>query len=287
MGFGKMPAECAKILVCNSVQIHSIWETEKSDFSPLEGLCAKNKIPFKRGSRKEMTSFLDSLQEPTLIFSINNNYIFPQNISEKKKLRIINFHNSLLPCYPGHGLVIPAWAIFNGEVKHGVTWHLVSDTLDGGDIICQEEFSISEQDTALDVMTRAIYIGIELFSKYWDNFLAERLIGRPQGPRKERIYRRSDIPNNGLIDPSWDFNTMSRFLRSMDYGPFRLLPRPKIKIGDSMHTVELYEIKQGKGLRTQDMYPKQSILTLKIEIRFFYYKEGVIRLVLGRKNHEK
>lgn len=77
MGFGKMPTDCAGILLTNNVPVHGIWETEKSEFSPLEGLSARLNIPFERPSRKEATALLDSLREPAVVFSINNNYLFP------------------------------------------------------------------------------------------------------------------------------------------------------------------------------------------------------------------
>ena len=100
MGFGKMPADCAAILLANNIDIQDIWETERSVFSPLQGFCKRYKISFKRPARNETTVLLESIKKPTVVLSINNNYIFPRDILRKKKLRVINFHNSLLPFIP-------------------------------------------------------------------------------------------------------------------------------------------------------------------------------------------
>lgn len=90
-----MPADSAGILLDITISIQHILETEKSDFSPLQGLCTRFNIPFKRFSHNETTSFLNSVEESTAVLSINNIYIFPLKIVEKENLRIINFHNSI------------------------------------------------------------------------------------------------------------------------------------------------------------------------------------------------
>ena len=284
MGFGKMPTDCAGILLTNNVPVHGIWETEKSEFSPLEGLSARLNIPFERPSRKEATALLDSLREPAVVFSINNNYLFPSQICEKDNLRIINFHNALLPRYPGHGRVIPTWVIFNGESRHGVTWHLVNAGIDAGDILCQGEFAISENDTALKVMMRAISLGVDLFSRHFQEVIGHRCEGRPQGQVQRRVYRSRDIPNNGHIDISWDFLTMSRFLRSMDYGHFKLLPASKINLDGILYVVTGYRIiaKNTHINNNNNIQIAHSSEKNGNEARFFY-REGMINLLLRRE----
>lgn len=284
MGFGKMPADCASILLNNNVSVHGIWETERSAFSPLEGFCARFNVPFERPSRKETAVFLDSLTEPTVLFSINNNYMFPEEICQKENLRIINFHGSLLPRYPGHGKVIPAWAVFNGESRHGATWHLVNAGIDAGDILCQADFAISETDTALNVMMRVISLGTDLFSKYWQKFIAPQCKGSIHGHIHDRVYRSRDIPNDGHVDTSWDFLTMSRFLRSMDYGPFKLLPPPKVNLDGTPYVVTGYRI-TAKNTNINDNTPSiKGPSEQNANQSTFLYKEGIITLSLLRKD---
>src|SRR3972149_4437713 len=103
MGFGKMPADCVQILLNNRVTTNFLLETEESRFSSLEALCSRKNIPFQKTSRSQTAAFLDDLRHPTVIFSANNNFIFPEHVVGKKNLRIVNFHNAVLPSYRGHG----------------------------------------------------------------------------------------------------------------------------------------------------------------------------------------
>lgn len=285
MGFGKMPADCAAILVKNNVSIQGIWETEKSQFSPLEGFAKRVNIPFESSGRADITNFLNSIRKPTVVFSINNNYIFPTQICQIDNIKIVNFHNSLLPCYPGHGRVIPSWIIFNGESRHGVTWHLVSADIDAGNILCQKAFDISEGDTAMKVMMRCISLGIELFSQHWREFINPQYEGNPQGKTHDRIYGSRDIPNHGHINVPWDFMTMSRFLRSMDYGLFKLLPPPKIDLDGSLYAVKSYRIiKKETPITKNEIHITRTSEESASEIKLLY-SEGIIKLTLMEEDY--
>ena len=71
---------------------------------------------------------------------------------EAFKNKIINIHPSLLPKYPGldtHNSVIK-----NGDLKHGVTIHLVNEVLDGGQIIAQGELSVNPNETEKQLKRR-------------------------------------------------------------------------------------------------------------------------------------
>jgi len=59
--------------------------------------------------------------------------------------RIINVHPSLLPKYKGLNAVEQALA--SGDNRTGCTIHYVTEELDSGDIICQEEVDIFPYDT--------------------------------------------------------------------------------------------------------------------------------------------
>jgi len=242
-----------QILFDMGVKIKFVYETESSPFSPLQTVCQKNNVPFGRPTQREILELLDRIEEPTVIFSINNNYIFPPQVVEKTNLRIINFHNALLPYYRGHGLSIPPWIIFNGERRHGVTWHLIDEHLDTGRILCSDVFDVKENDTALTLAMRCIQRGIALFSKQLEamldfTFLEVRQDGQNndiyKNPLMSHMYRKRELPNNGFLDTSWGFEECSRFLRSMDYGPYRLLPMPKIVIDNDTYLIKKYRVQE-------------------------------------------
>ena len=68
------------------------------------------------------------------------------------KGRILNIHPSLLPKYPG--LNTHAHVLAAGDHKHGVSVHYVTETIDGGPIICQAKLLVSFYDTSKSLYTR-------------------------------------------------------------------------------------------------------------------------------------
>lgn len=279
MGFGKMPVDCAQILLKNNISIECIIETEKSDFSQLKGFCERSQISFENYSKVETSKFLNTISHSTIIFSINNNYIFPNTIVQKSCLRIINFHNSLLPDYPGHGKVIPTWAIFNGETTHGVTWHLVNANIDAGEILIQEPYKISNKDTALTVMMQGITLGTTLFSKNWQNFLAENIKSYPQPHKTCRMYRSNELPNDGYINIDWDFTVLSCFLRSLDYGFFKLLLPAKINYETINYSVLKYDIIEKINSDKENIMYNFSSPKILDTIEFHYEQGSIIIFV--------
>ena len=72
----------------------------------------------------------------------------------------------LLPEYRG---VYPVnWAIIEGKKNTGVTYHLVNEKIDDGQIVCQKEISISLGDTARSLQLRLDDLAYELFDEMVD-----------------------------------------------------------------------------------------------------------------------
>lgn len=66
--------------------------------------------------------------------------------------RILNIHPSLLPAYKG--LDTHQRALDNGEMRHGVSIHVVTAKLDDGPIIVQASYPIEAGDRAEDLQQR-------------------------------------------------------------------------------------------------------------------------------------
>jgi len=297
MGFGKMPADCAQILLNHQMKVNFILETEESPFSSLEGLCSRNSIVFEKPKAEKkaekVAAFLNDLDDPTVILSINNNFLFPANIVRKETLRIVNFHNAVLPSYPGHGQSIPRWIVYNGETQHGVTWHLVNEGIDSGNILCNKTFAVLDTDTALSVMMRSIKVGIDLFEQWWERFLDFRFRGIPQAdntqpiyrsPMQNRLYRKKDLPNNGQLDPGWDFDQSIRFLRSMDYSRLQVVAPPRIAFEHQICSIKKYRVE--KRLPGAEESAKKENAGQAEQTYRLNYDEGAITLYLQKTKEE-
>lgn len=93
---------------------------------------------------QELVKIIDSLNVELIVlagFMRILSTLFINRFSGK----ILNIHPSLLPKYPG--LDTHKKAINSLDKKHGATVHFVTEDLDGGPIICQEEVTITENDT--------------------------------------------------------------------------------------------------------------------------------------------
>lgn len=101
IGSGKIACECIKVLKSYNDKIICI-ENEESLLSFVKSICNINNLEYKLiESKKKLLQYFLKISEKTLIISANNNYIFPKEVVNKDNLKIINFHNALLPYHPG------------------------------------------------------------------------------------------------------------------------------------------------------------------------------------------
>jgi len=77
--------------------------------------------------------------------------------------RMLNIHPSLLPRYPG--LDTHARALAAGDSHGGVSVHLVTDELDGGEVLGQIAVAISPEDTPDDLARRVLLAEHQLYPR--------------------------------------------------------------------------------------------------------------------------
>ena len=41
-----------------------------------------------------------------------------------------------------------SWALLEGEREHAVTWHLMTETVDAGDVVTEERFAVDPEESA-------------------------------------------------------------------------------------------------------------------------------------------
>lgn len=86
--------------------------------------------------------------------------MLPEVVWNMPPMGTVNLHGSLLPQYRGAAPI--NWAIINGEKETGVTTFKLKHEIDTGDILLQESFPISEDDTAGSVHDKMKGIGAQL-----------------------------------------------------------------------------------------------------------------------------
>jgi len=98
---------------------------------------------------------VEVIGDPDLIVCAGFMRILPSNVCEEYQGKIINLHPSLLPAYKGTTRAIQE-AYEDGSTEYGVTIHHVTETVDDGEIIAQEAFTV-EPDCTLDEIESMVH----------------------------------------------------------------------------------------------------------------------------------
>ncbi|MBI1875558.1 MAG: hypothetical protein HYS05_16965, partial [Acidobacteria bacterium] len=187
----------------------------------LTDYCRRAGIPVVETNRLNQPEAVDLFRRtaPDLLFSINNFKIIKEPLLAIPADGTVNFHNGPLPRYGG---VNPcSWAIVNGEVEHGVTWHYVDVGIDTGEIIAQSRFPIGARDTAGGLTVRCILEGVRLFGDIVSQIVDGTAPRIPQDRTNASYYSLKDVPNQGVIDFSWTLAELDRFVRALSFYPLK------------------------------------------------------------------
>lgn len=199
-------------------------EHESHALSITRKICEEAGIPYAyMPDKKELSAYLCGIVEKTLIVSASNNFLFPAACVEKDNITIINFHNALLPAYPGRNA--PSWAIYKGERETGITWHYVTAGIDEGNIIIQKRCAVGPDDKAYELTERLMDLACEGFEECFAAILEERAKTLSQGEVSgRRMYRSYEVPGDGAFDLHEKPEDIYRLLRSVDYGKSDIFP---------------------------------------------------------------
>ncbi|MCM1223610.1 MAG: hypothetical protein NC548_55095 [Lachnospiraceae bacterium] len=211
----------------------------ESPFSLFSAWCKKNAIPYQNFYDKNaLKAFLQISHKETLIISANNYYVFPQEIIKQPQIKIINYHNSLLPAH--RGLNAQMWSIFEQDSLSGITWHCVNTKIDCGEIIIQKSIVLDSDETYLSLTQKQLALAFEAFSEICPALLHWNLTTSLQKSSDSVLHKKADLPNGGYLNLNWRFEKKFAFLRSMDCGKSAVLPKPKVVINGKEYEILNY-----------------------------------------------
>lgn len=162
----------------------------------------------------------DKTNSVDYLFSIVNGKILKKEDIEVARHGAINYHDSLLPKYAG--INATTWSILNGEAIHGITWHIINEGIDTGDIVYQSQFPIENNDTALGLNLRCFEEAIKGFMTIIQRIETSSLTTQPQSGEQRSYYGLNHpLPNLGFID--WntaDAEFIFRLYRALSFGNY-------------------------------------------------------------------
>lgn len=221
IGNGRMAVDCLGLLQPQASVALVVTEPVMSGKNIVTDYCGRFGIPVVETHKINQPELVDRIRQatPDLLFSINNFKIIKAPLLAIPSGGTINFHNGPLPRYGG---VNPcAWAIVNGEVEHGVTWHHVDAGIDTGDIIGQSLFPIGPRETAGTLTVRCILEGVRLFGQIVEGLVCGTAPRTKQDQARATYYSLKDIPNEGRLDFTWTRERFDRFVRALSFYPLR------------------------------------------------------------------
>lgn len=229
-------------------------------FNIMEEICRTHEVPFKRiVDKNKLAAYLCTIHETTLIISANNCYLFPKELVQKENITIINFHNALLPNYPGRNAT--TWVIYRGEKETGITWHYVTEGVDEGDVIIQKSCLIEEDMKAYELAGVLMRLAFEGFMQIFDMVFNGTTNRSPQCfVQNRKIYSSKEIPGNGKFSMTDDPQYIYRLLRSVDYGKTDVFPH----LRTTYHGEEI-EVLRYMKINKEKIKENQSLLYLPLD----------------------
>lgn len=144
-----------RILKDKNISINFICLRYNSEDQDIKKIAKNNKIDCFTHKDINSYDFLKRIKKykSDLFVSMSFDQIFKENIINLPKYNIINCHAGKLPFYRGRNVL--NWVLINDENEFGITVHYVDKGIDTGDIILQESYKITDDDTYATLLKRS------------------------------------------------------------------------------------------------------------------------------------
>ncbi|MGH7147351.1 MAG: methionyl-tRNA formyltransferase [Nitrospiraceae bacterium] len=133
--------------------------------------------------------------------------VFPQilktAILKTPRLGVINCHPSLLPRYAGPQPEF--WMLKNGESVAGITVHVMTEKIDAGDIVAQQELIVGETENIGQLSQRQHHAAATLLTESVNAMAQGTIVLKPQN-----IAERSYFGKRKAADTMLDWNGSAR-----------------------------------------------------------------------------
>ena len=231
IGADTLLTECGEILLAKNHTISGVV----TNAARIRQWAVKKQIPVIEYQEGYEASLVE--QPFDYLFSITHLRLIEDEILALPQKGAINFHDGPLPAYAG--LNTPAWALINGEQRYGISWHTITPGVDKGDILKQQLFEISSDESSVSINTKCFAAAIESFPALVDELTNGTTNPIQQDFTERSYYGRYDRPDaNGLIQWQQSAKSIERLVRAMDFGDhLNLLVLPKIVIKDQVFAV--------------------------------------------------
>ena len=159
------------------------------------------------GARSRMAPVL-RFYEPDLLLCTAFPWRIPADALAVPRIACVNGHPSLLPRY--RGPMPMAWAVRNGETEIGMTYHLMDEQFDTGNILAQGTVPLDDGETNESLWPKLGAVSAELLPRVF-----ERLAAGDRGdPQEGGDYQSLFDDDYAFVDTSWTAEEVHRQVRA-------------------------------------------------------------------------
>lgn len=238
IGSGTLLTSCCDHLLGNGWVVASV--TTEDEFTG--SYCRKLKIPVRPVAQG--LEELGKEQQACYLFSIVNPTIIPADITGNRWITAVNYHDSLLPA--NAGLNATSWALVNGDKVHGISWHLVSPVIDGGDLMYQQTIEVNPGETAESLNLRCYEEAQEGFRRMIARIADGTLKPIPQQSSGRSYHGQSDRPGLAcLVDFSPPAVQLASWTAAMTFpNTINEFGLPRIHLDDRWYLLPFIETEE-------------------------------------------
>lgn len=190
LGHGRMAHQCVTALMKLDPEFHvSALVTNPDFYKGFSAEYPKAQATFIDDNNRNIEQILDAIKrhEISFLFSSHYKWVLPGEVLDAVNRRAFNLHPAKLPKYQGFYSI--AHVLANRENRHAVTIHAMSEQVDLGDILEQQEFDIDPGDTALSLYQKTIPVARQVFDKFIERVRLDDLTsGAAQDPEVGWFY---------------------------------------------------------------------------------------------------
>lgn len=175
--------------------------------------------------------FFDRLRSDRVdvLWSVSNPWLLTDREIRAVRLKVVNYHDSLLPLHAG--MHATSWAMLEGRTLHGVTWHEVDLGVDTGGCLAQLRVPVLDQDSVFDLNARCLDAACRLFVNLLNTPDLVLRGGQPQRGERSYFGARHRVANQCALDAVDSSGHWLRLLRSHDFGrALNPLGLPKVQL---------------------------------------------------------
>ena len=188
---------------------------QNANHSTIEKLALEFHIPVSYVQDVSSDKFHNEVQQykPDYILVACFPKKLPPQIWQMPKIACLNLHPSLLPAYRGPYPIF--WQLKNGEMKTGITLHLVNDEIDAGDIVLQKEIPLRAGMRGRAIDTKLGEFGAKLFLEALRLYQLNNINIQPQS-WIQASYMPVPKFEDFEISPAWSARQAFSFIRGTE-----------------------------------------------------------------------